>query len=145
MLAVRPGRALEQERQRIAHQNGRALSHDEPGTLTLQEWVATLDYFRWRCAYCDGPYEVLEHYWPIGSGHGTTVKNCLPACKRCNTRKSDRTPYAGLTSGQRLKAANFFSVFAPERGAVIDVLVFATKDGNFGQWHYQKQKRAGKV
>ncbi len=49
--------------------------------LTLEQWLETLEYFNNKCAYCGGPFEVLEHYLAEA---GTTVSNCVPACFSCN-------------------------------------------------------------
>jgi len=44
------------------------------------------------CAYClVRPFKVLEHFLPVAVA-GTTVKNCIPACYKCNQNKRD---YAG--------------------------------------------------
>ena len=56
-------------------------------TLTLKQWLSILDHFNWRCAYCAGPYEVVEHVLSINLGGGTTALNCVPACVPCNARK----------------------------------------------------------
>lgn len=61
-------------------------------TLTLKQWLTTLHHFQWRCAYCQGPYETLEHLIPIQRGGGTTAGNCIPSCKSCNSRKGLRLP-----------------------------------------------------
>lgn len=56
----------------------RAIASHRPATLTLQEWVATLCYFNWICAYCrERKYEVLEHFLPLKhEGGGTAADNC---------------------------------------------------------------------
>lgn len=76
-----------QESIKVDQHNYRARRYGKPGTLTLVEWVGTLDYFYWRCAYCGGPYEVLEHFDAVEL-KGTTKQNCYPACRSCNSRKS---------------------------------------------------------
>ena len=64
-----------------------------PATLTLPEWMETLSYFGWKCAYCHkAPYTVLEHVQPMIAGGGTTAFNCVPACARCNLLKHDTPP-----------------------------------------------------
>ena len=52
--------------------------------LTMEQWLETLEYFNYKCAYCGGPFEVLEHYLAEA---GTTVSNCVPACFSCNVMK----------------------------------------------------------
>lgn len=62
-------------------------------TLTLPEWLETLNHFSWRCAYClKGEYEVLEHIQPVSMGGGTYLENCVPACVSCNNTKRDSHP-----------------------------------------------------
>lgn len=63
-----------------------------PATLTVDEWIFTLEYWMYSCAYCGGYYEVLEHFIPVSSGGGTTADNCVPACSYCNTYKRDKHP-----------------------------------------------------
>ena len=52
--------------------------------LTMEQWLETLEYFDYKCAYCCGAFEVLEHYLAKA---GTTVSNCVPACFSCNVMK----------------------------------------------------------
>lgn len=86
------------EIQRIAEQNKRADKLGLPATLTLEGWLKTLDYFHWKCAYCRGRFEVLEHFIPIVQYGGTTADNCVPACRSCNRIKGgwhpNRAPYS---------------------------------------------------
>jgi hypothetical protein len=52
----------------------------------MEQWLETLEYFDYKCAYCGGNYEVIEHYLPNHKA-GTTVSNCVPACSSCNVMK----------------------------------------------------------
>ena len=73
----------------------RARRAGTPATLTLPQWLETLNRFNHRCAYCpDGNYEVLEHYIPITQGGGTTQENCVLSCQKCNTKKRNKHPEA---------------------------------------------------
>lgn len=84
------------ERHRVRAQVFRAKQQGTEATLTLAEWLETINAFQGQCAYCQtSPYEVLEHYLPIALGGGTTQENCLPACRSCNARKSDKHPGLG--------------------------------------------------
>lgn len=80
------------ERHRVRAQILRAKQNNVPATLTLVEWIELLAIFHWKCAYCHGPYELLEHYVPITQGGGTTAENCVPACFSCNSKKSNKHP-----------------------------------------------------
>jgi 5-methylcytosine-specific restriction endonuclease McrA len=72
--------------QRLSRQNQRAKQTGARHDLTMEQWQETLEYFDYRCAYCGGDYEVIEHYLPIYEA-GTTVSNCIPACLHCNIMK----------------------------------------------------------
>jgi len=78
---------------RVRSQKYRAKQAGEPATLTVAEWVQTLQSFKFLCAYCQSTrFEALEHYIPIGHGAGTTKENCVPACRKCNSQKSNKHP-----------------------------------------------------
>jgi hypothetical protein len=60
-------------------------------TLTLVEWLVTLEDFDWCCAYCQSkPFQVMSHVTPFPHG-GTVLENCVPACYGCsgNRRRKD--------------------------------------------------------
>jgi 5-methylcytosine-specific restriction endonuclease McrA len=73
--------------------NARARERLLPATLLLSEWLATLEKYRYCCAYCGEPYEELEHIVPLHHGtKGTTQDNCVPACRECNVVKGRHHP-----------------------------------------------------
>jgi len=72
--------------QRLRGQNQRAKQAGTRHDLTMEQWLETLEYFNYKCAYCGGTYEVIEHYLPVHVA-GTTVSNCVPACLKCNNMK----------------------------------------------------------
>lgn len=76
---------------RVTSHNLRAKHAKRPATLTLKQWLTTLEYFSNSCAYCGGSYDVLEHFIPVKYA-GTTYQNCVPACTSCNSRKGGRRP-----------------------------------------------------
>ncbi|MGH2510808.1 MAG: HNH endonuclease [Rhabdochlamydiaceae bacterium] len=81
------------EATKVQHHVNMARRLGLPSTLTLPEWLETLSYFNWTCAYCrNAPYAVLEHVRPVILGGGTTAFNCVPACERCNLLKLDTPP-----------------------------------------------------
>lgn len=74
-----------------------------PNTLTTTDWKRALEYFNGCCAYCGSQqdfWHVIEadHFIPLNSPQcpGTTVNNVLPACKACNTSKSNSDPHEWL-------------------------------------------------
>lgn len=89
------------EAQKVKVHLYRAKKAKVPATLTLVEWLTTLKRFEYKCAYCqERPYEILEHYIPIPTKQngdvitqgGTTVNNCVPACRSCNSQKGGKQP-----------------------------------------------------
>ncbi len=82
------------EAARVAYQCKRACDLELPATLSLEEWLSTLNHFEWRCAYCKGPYRLLEHFIPLVHGGGTSASNCVPSCSGCNGIKGTYHPHA---------------------------------------------------
>jgi HNH endonuclease len=80
------------EAKRVADQNMRALEHGAEATLTVPEWLQTLNGWNWACWCCRKPYEAIDHYIPIALGGGTTAENCFPICRRCNSMKGASHP-----------------------------------------------------
>jgi hypothetical protein len=84
----------------------RARAAHLPATLTNEEWTRTLEHFGHRCAYCGGPWCLVEHVTSISSGGPTVAWNCLPSCVGCNATKKDRDLEAldGIWPESRLSA-----------------------------------------
>jgi 5-methylcytosine-specific restriction endonuclease McrA len=77
----------------VRHNLHRAKRVGLPSKLTAQQWLAIINDFSWKCAYCQlRPYSLLEHYIPINLGGGTTPDNVLPSCRSCNSIKSSYHP-----------------------------------------------------
>ena len=61
----------------------RARSLHVEATLTLVDWIKTLIYFEWQCAFCqEKPFQAMHHYIPLPLG-GMTPSNCIPVCYSC--------------------------------------------------------------
>ena len=69
-------------------QNYRARKRAAVGSFTPAEWLALVEQYGGRCAYC-GESGALEadHRVPLSRGGGNTIDNILPACRVCNARK----------------------------------------------------------
>lgn len=69
--------------------------------LTPPQWRAVRDNFLGLCAYClDRPAcETIDHFRPLARDGGHVVDNVVPACERCNCRKSDRLIFDWLRLG----------------------------------------------
>lgn len=77
---------LIRETDRVRGQLNQAHTLGAAATLTLVEWLITLEDFDWRCAYCQiCPFQVMSHVVPLPDG-GTMPENCVPACYGCKTR-----------------------------------------------------------
>lgn len=71
---------------RVEGQLAQARRQGADATLTLMEWLVTLENFDWRCAYCQTrPFQILSHVIPLPHG-GTVLENCVPACYRCKNK-----------------------------------------------------------
>lgn len=45
---------------------------------------------RYRCAYCGGRAETIDHVIPRSRGGQHSWQNCVACCAKCNHRKADR-------------------------------------------------------
>lgn len=69
---------------RVEGQLSHARTLGADATLTLVEWLVTLEDFDWQCAYCQSkPFQMMSHVIPLPVG-GTVPENCVPACYGCN-------------------------------------------------------------
>jgi 5-methylcytosine-specific restriction endonuclease McrA len=51
----------------------------------------------WVCQYCGHPAENVDHVIPRSKGGAHSWDNVVAACRRCNSRKENRSPHeAGL-------------------------------------------------
>lgn len=64
------------------------------GSATIDQIAARVAYFGGRCWMCGGPYEAIDHVKPLARGGSGWPANLRPACKSCNSAKSDRWPIA---------------------------------------------------
>ena len=59
--------------------------------ISLSKKIAVAEKCNWRCAYCgkDLDFETLrlDHVTPKAKGGGNGVKNLLPCCNNCNSKK----------------------------------------------------------
>lgn len=67
--------------------------------FSKQEWMTALDYFDHRCAYCWEKGRLQqEHFLPVNMNGDYTARNIIPACAKCNSKKSDKDPFEFLMS-----------------------------------------------
>jgi len=62
--------------------------------LTLEQWETIKAVFKNKCAYCGKRTSRLEkeHVIPLSKGGTLTLRNIVPACRSCNSRKSNNLP-----------------------------------------------------
>jgi 5-methylcytosine-specific restriction endonuclease McrA len=72
------------------------------------------ELYDFRCAYCGKVFTKnrleVEHILPVSKGGRSSWKNTVPACRSCNSRKSNRTPEeAGMRILYPLKKPGWIS------------------------------------
>ena len=62
--------------------------------LTPEQWGTIKAVFKNKCAYCGKRTNKLEkeHVIPLSKGGTLTLRNIVPACRSCNSRKSNNLP-----------------------------------------------------
>jgi hypothetical protein len=100
----RPGRP-NPERERRNAKRRRAVLAGAVGDHTDEEWLARLDEFDGRCAYCDAPADQKDHVVSLARGGSHTIDNIVPACCGCNSSKHTQT------------LAEWYGFVEPERAA----------------------------
>ena len=85
LLLPPPGAAVLQEMKRVWRHNWRALRRGKAASLTIHEWLDALNRHGWRCAYCGGPFESMDHTRSLRRGGGTVATNVKPCCISCNS------------------------------------------------------------
>lgn len=61
-------------------------------SLTYRQWTIIKVCFDDRCAYCWAATRLFrDHVTPIFSGGRDRWQNVVPACRRCNSSKSDKS------------------------------------------------------
>lgn len=97
--------SCQREWNQVLPHNTRARKLGLPANLDYKQWSETLLHFDQRCVYCGGAYEVIEHFTPQTLGGETSARNCVPACSRCNSSKSNidaRTEQERLAKRMRI-------------------------------------------
>jgi 5-methylcytosine-specific restriction endonuclease McrA len=91
-------------RARVSQALSRAQIARLPATLTIGQWLRTLDHFLWQCAYCQAlaieGYMGLDHYLPLYLGGGSTRDNCVPCCQECGRKKGAKCTWTELLTAE---------------------------------------------
>jgi 5-methylcytosine-specific restriction endonuclease McrA len=74
-------------RRRLAARR-RARKLEAVGSFSVAEWLALVELWGGRCAYCGDPAPLeIDHRVPLSRGGTNSIENILPACGPCNRRK----------------------------------------------------------
>ena len=79
-------------RKRAEHRNAIAKRKRAKGRFTAREFLLVLKKHKYRCAYCKRQISrssaTIDHVVPLSRGGTNWITNIIPACLRCNQRKS---------------------------------------------------------
>lgn len=81
---------------RIIHENRRRYNKDKfDKSFTIKEWNNCKKFFNNECAYCGREMNNLtqDHFIPLSKGGEYNVKNIIPSCRNCNSRKHNKDFY----------------------------------------------------
>jgi 5-methylcytosine-specific restriction endonuclease McrA len=73
----------------------RALKRNAPvNDFTAAQWAAMKAHYKFRCVYCGRKQKLLtmDHIQPLSQGGSHTLRNIVPACRPCNSRKNAGPP-----------------------------------------------------
>lgn len=81
------------DRERQYTRTYRAAQYNAQGVVTAEQWATIVLSFGGLCAYCkDAPGNTTDHVIPLARGGNNDPENVVPACRRCNSSKGNRTP-----------------------------------------------------
>ena len=73
----------------------RARKLNAKGFHTLEQWMARVEVFGWKCVYCKLTLTLLtltkDHKIPLSRGGSEWPSNLVPACRVCNSTKHTST------------------------------------------------------
>ena len=97
-MQTRKGKASQQKN----NAKRQAREQEIINTLTAEEWIDILKEYKFRCAYCGKEFtlfdrETRDHVIPISKGGDNTKENVVPACRSCNSQKSNKMIYTKET------------------------------------------------
>lgn len=68
----------------------RSLKQGSVSNYSAEEWLKTLKYFKFKCAYCGCTENLVQdHFIPLSKGGGYIPSNIIPTCVFCNSSKHD--------------------------------------------------------
>lgn len=75
----------EAARKRRALKNGNTISY-----FSHEELMLRMSVFGFKCAYCGGNFDHVDHVIPLAKGGYHCLANLRPACESCNCSKSSK-------------------------------------------------------
>lgn len=85
------------EHVRAYNQMRRALKYNATiQVFTDLELEQRMSVFGFCCAYCNGPFEHIDHVIPLSKGGKHCLANLRPACAKCNLSKHNKNLYEWL-------------------------------------------------
>lgn len=58
--------------------------------FSKEQLLQRMSIFNFRCAYCNGPFEHIDHVKPISKGGPHCLSNLRPSCQKCNQSKFNK-------------------------------------------------------
>jgi 5-methylcytosine-specific restriction endonuclease McrA len=76
----------------ISYNRREAIKKSLEHTFTKKEWLACLNYFNNKCAYCGSESSMLQqdHVIPVSKNGPYVLDNIVPACGSCNSSKNNK-------------------------------------------------------
>lgn len=73
-----------------------------PGSCTLEQAIARVEFYGGRCWLCGAVADALDHVKPLTKGGSNWPANLRPCCHSCNSRKSNAWPVPARLLGRRV-------------------------------------------
>lgn len=88
----RVARSSNPERTREATRRRAAAKRMADDGVSLRELSVLKRAFGGLCVYCGRSADTLDHVVPLAQGGRHSIRNLVPACGSCNSKKGNRTP-----------------------------------------------------
>lgn len=69
-----------------------AVRGEVPAFRSVRELDERLRKLSYKCYWCDGPFEHIDHINPMSRGGSDRLRNLVPSCAACNLSKSNMPP-----------------------------------------------------
>lgn len=103
---------------------------------------ALLEVYKFRCEYCHGPAEVVDHIIPSSRGGSDALENLTAACNRCNQKKKANLiadEFAAiLLARAAVKAEKIRDRLRPRGGASRAVRAYRSRRGRSQHWPFHR-------